>query len=796
MLLEAALRALVAAAILWTGLRLLRVRNVPAQKTAWGLVLAVALAMPLLMRVPLPAWAQLRVPALVLPPALLTAPVADSAAAADFSSSATLAATSSSLATTSSSLATTSSSLATTSSSLATAPSNFASVGSPFDPATAPPASGSLQASIAKPAAGIPEPAAVFDPPLRVAAERARGSAPVSEPSSPSLSAALVRSAATPTSPAPQALRLYAIRGMSLAALSPLQWLWSLYLVVSAALLLRLAVGVGSSLRLWMRARPVEIPGHASVIPVRASAHIASPVNIGSGIVLPAGFEAWDEEKLRIVLAHESSHVRQRDFYLQVFAGLYAALLWFSPLGWWLKRKLSELGEAISDRAALEAAPSPSDYAQLLLEFAALPHLPRTGVAMAHANNLSARIERLLNDTAFHQSFAGRRRAVAALLLAPIALLASTALVRVHAAENPRAVLLQAAPPQQYATGQSHPDSSPVNGADAAQQVPPQAEPAPAAPAPPAPPAADVAPAAPPAPPSADVAPAAPPAPPEAPSQDAVAPWPAIVIPDINIPPIQLSAVKIPAINIPAIEIPAMPGMNGRLFVWDGGVCDACALVGDPGTAPHFFGGSSDADDYNQEIEKARKQAHGHFFWFQKDDKSYIVDDPAIVSQIEAMVASMENLRHQIRDLAKQERGIGAQERAAAQDAREQARKQAAAAQNIPKPDLTEALAQLNAAADSLKNAQGDTVTRQQLAELQRKLSELQSKVIASETRVNLAALYNNADWTKYTEQMNKYGAQMGALGSQIGSKAKEEHSKIESIIDDSVKSGKAQPVN
>jgi Zn-dependent protease with chaperone function len=791
MLLEAALRALVAAAILWTGLRLLRVRNVPAQKTAWGLVLAVALAMPLIMRVPLPAWAQLRVPALVLPPALLTAPVADSAAAADFSSSATLAATSSSL---------------------ATDPSNFASVGSPFDPATAPPASGSLQASIAKRAAGIPEPAAVFDPPLRVAVERARGSAPVSEPFSPSLSAALVRSAAMPAvppvSPAPQALRPYAIRGLSLAALSPLQWLWSLYLVVSAALLLRLALGVGSSLRLWMRARPVEIPGHASVIPVRASAHIASPVNIGSGIVLPAGFEAWDEEKLRIVLAHESSHVRQRDFYLQVFAGLYAALLWFSPLGWWLKRKLSELGEAISDRAALEAAPSPSDYAQLLLEFAALPHLPRTGVAMAHANNLSARIERLLNDTAFHQSFAGRRRAVAALLLAPIALLASTALVRVHAAENPRAVLLQAAPPQQDAPSQpdaigqshpdqSHPDSSPVNGADAAQQMPPQAEPAPAAPAPPAPPAADVAPAAPPAPPSADVAPAAPPAPPEAPSQDAVAPWPAIVIPDINIPPIQLSAVKIPAINIPAIEIPAMPGMNGRLFVWDGGgACDACALVGDPGTAPHFFGGSSDADDYNQEIEKARKQAHGHFFWFQKDDKSYIVDDPAIVSQIEAMVASMENLRHQIRDLAKQERGIGAQERAAAQDAREQARKQAAAAQNIPKPDLTEALAQLNAAADSLKNAQGDTVTRQQLAELQRKLSELQSKVIASETRVNLAALYNNADWTKYTQQMNEYGAQMGALGSQIGSKAKEEHSKIESIIDDSVKSGKAQPVN
>jgi hypothetical protein len=54
-LLEAAARALFAALVLWIGLRLLRVRNVPVQKTAWGFVLALALAMPLLMRLPLPA---------------------------------------------------------------------------------------------------------------------------------------------------------------------------------------------------------------------------------------------------------------------------------------------------------------------------------------------------------------------------------------------------------------------------------------------------------------------------------------------------------------------------------------------------------------------------------------------------------------------------------------------------------------------------------------------------------------------------------------------------------------------
>ena len=62
-LLEATLRALIAAFAVWAGLRLLRVKNVPAQKAAWGLMLVAALAMPLLMRWQLvPAWAAVNLP--------------------------------------------------------------------------------------------------------------------------------------------------------------------------------------------------------------------------------------------------------------------------------------------------------------------------------------------------------------------------------------------------------------------------------------------------------------------------------------------------------------------------------------------------------------------------------------------------------------------------------------------------------------------------------------------------------------------------------------------------------------
>src|SRR6202021_2790285 len=96
---------------------------------------------------------------------------------------------------------------------------------------------------------------------------------------------------------------------------------------------------------------PDQLPYEVASLQLRISSKVASPVTIGSAIVLPEDYTTWDREKLRIVLAHERSHVRQGDFYLQLLASLYTALVWFSPLGWWLKKELADLAEAISDRA-------------------------------------------------------------------------------------------------------------------------------------------------------------------------------------------------------------------------------------------------------------------------------------------------------------------------------------------------------------------------------------------------------------------------------------------------------------
>jgi beta-lactamase regulating signal transducer with metallopeptidase domain len=729
MLLEAALRALVAALALGLGLRLLRVRNVLAQKAVWGVVLAAALAMPLLMRWQwLPAWAEVKLPA---PAWLNTADAAEQPAQT-----------------------------------LSRLPVNAAGRAVQVQAAQM-----ETDRFSAPTISAVP-----FDTPPNVDTPSSVDTLPsVNTPLSFESGAAPARSSAgMPTATAPVAARA-PLRLFTVGAL--------VYLGVCAALLLRLLLGLLSPLRLWLKADTVAIgpeSGLARGIPVRSSRRVRSPVNIGSGILLPADHPQWDAEKLRVVLAHESSHVRQRDFYLQLLAGFYSALIWFSPLGWWLKRKLCELGEAISDRAGLEAAASPSAYAQLLLEFAALPRPAHTGVAMAHSTNLSERIERLLNDTHFRQAFAGRRRALLALALVPVAL-AATALVRVQAAETgagPAAApqvaasLPDQAPGQAAATGQAHPDEAQVTGQDSGQAAAPQSNPAPnparnpepnpeqnpalgAVPAPPTPEVMQ----APPAPPVPDqeIAPAAPAPPmPQAPATDAV---PAA-------PPVP----------------PAADRHGYHYYRYDSG--EAYAIVGDPGTQVRYFGGWD--DDHQAEIDKARSVAHGHFLWFRHDGKSYIVDDAAIVAQIEAMDKPMEDLSAQMKEMGKQMRDAGEQARETARQARE-------ASRSITVPDLSKEMADLNAAMATLQAKTGTTVSREQLAEIERKLADVQRKLMNVQIKVDV---HWNGDMSELGRVQGEFGEKMGRMGGEMGRMARENDEKVRSIIDDSLKDGKARPVD
>ncbi|MGD0894326.1 MAG: DUF4097 family beta strand repeat-containing protein [Terracidiphilus sp.] len=391
---DAALRSLFVGSVVAVGLHVFRVRNVPAQKAAWGLVLVSALAMPLLLPVtarwhPLPASVNVVLPA--HPMTLLEEFQARILAKGES--------------------------------------------GSKFAPLAAPMPQSDTQ--------GAQEPST----PEQAAEPRADKTSPrtarTHRAAEPKQDAAFIPDSSASPSAQSSAYNTDHLQEMRSPAsiphlaISPIVLALTLYCGIVALLLARLALGLFTAIRLWRTATPVpahQLPYDAVSLQIRTGSTVASPLTIGSGILLPADYTTWDSQKLRIVLAHERSHVRQGDFYLQLLASLYAALVWFSPLGWWLKHELTELAEAISDRAGMEKAASSAAYAQILLEFAAAPRRVPIGVAMARPGSLSRRIERLLNDNSFRQCFAGGRRALVAVALVPLALFACTALVHVQAA--------------------------------------------------------------------------------------------------------------------------------------------------------------------------------------------------------------------------------------------------------------------------------------------------------------------------------------------------------------------------
>lgn len=560
--------------------------------------------------------------------------------------------------------------------------------------------------------------------------------------------------------------------------LTRVQVLFLMYLGTCATLLFRLAYGGAMAARLWRDARREAIPDAAFArLSIRSSARIASPLTIGSGILLPADFGAWDGDKLRIVLAHEASHVRQRDFYLQLAAGLYAAIFWFSPLGWWLKRRLSDLSEAISDRAGLSEAADPISYAQLLMEFAALPHSAQMGVAMARQGRLTQRIERLLNESSFRDAFTATRvRNAVALLLVPMGLLASTALVRVQAAAQVPQTPAPAVVPEQV--------PPPPAGVPDAAKAPQQTPSLPTSPAN----APVVAPS------------AATPADQAAPRIVTIPPIPAIHI-HTEIPPID---VNVPAMQAMKIEIPQLPP-QALLLQLDNGAGNSAnvhannnygaytherdgefyGLFERHGGSPRFTGtwtnGHSDA------IAKAEALARGDFILYtDRSGKSYYIDDPQTVAQMEELYAAVANT----------DRQRAALERASAALARVQA--ESAARQKrapVSKADLDKNLTELNAAIAKLQAEKGSTIAPDQLADLQQKLSEMQSKLIEFEVNEKVSSLHLEELNAHLASELAKADAEQAVGAAQASELARNAEQKLKSAIDAALKNGTAKPV-
>jgi len=244
-----------------------------------------------------------------------------------------------------------------------------------------------------------------------------------------------------------------------------------IYALIAAELLARLCTGLLLSMRLL---RGSGSTGMATAgIEIRESAGVSSPVALGvihSAIVLPSDWPEWEATKLEAVLAHERSHIRRRDPAVQLLSAFQRALLWHSPLSWFLHRRIIRVAEEASDDAAVTATGDPVCYARTLLDFMQRGVRGTTlqGVAMARYGLPEERINRILDGKAVS-------RGVTRWSIAAILALGSPVAYFVAAAEPQSTFQDPALPPN------SRPVSVPATGASVlfAQTAAPPPRPAP-----------------------------------------------------------------------------------------------------------------------------------------------------------------------------------------------------------------------------------------------------------------------------------------------------------------------------
>jgi len=234
--------------------------------------------------------------------------------------------------------------------------------------------------------------------------------------------------------------------------LDPALWLMLLWTAGAALALVQMLLAYAKLCRIRRAARPYPSPeaqplartlGIGRPVEVLETSAGAMPMAFGirrTTILMPAGAQAWTEERRRMVLLHELAHVRRADGATHLLARIALSLFWWNPLAWSAWRQFLKESERAADDLVLNAGEPAADYAGHLLEVArSLQFAPAASVAVAMARRsaLEGRLLAIL-DSAADRTHPGRASAFAATLLA-MALVVPLAALRAQDSTAPQA---------------------------------------------------------------------------------------------------------------------------------------------------------------------------------------------------------------------------------------------------------------------------------------------------------------------------------------------------------------------
>ena len=190
--------------------------------------------------------------------------------------------------------------------------------------------------------------------------------------------------------------------------------------------------------RMLSRCRPLEserwqamhedickLLGVSRQVKLMSSPRATSPMVTGifrSWLIVPQQAQNWSDDRVKMVLLHELTHIKRHDLLTHTIASMACAFNWFNPLAWYARRQMQTLREIACDDQVVTHCKRSADYADTLLDVARTcrGHNLAMTVAMARTHKVEGRIMAIL-DSARNRT--GLKRSSALLLGALFAVL-------------------------------------------------------------------------------------------------------------------------------------------------------------------------------------------------------------------------------------------------------------------------------------------------------------------------------------------------------------------------------------
>ena len=128
-------------------------------------------------------------------------------------------------------------------------------------------------------------------------------------------------------------------------------------------------------------------------------------------VMMPAAFDRLEPAFQRAIICHELLHIKRRDFARVVVEDVAAALLWFHPWVWLLRRRIRLHREQVVDAAVVHCTRDRRAYVRCLVELAGHPLPLRLASPMLRSTELRTRTDALFEKEG---TMSTRRLAVAA----------------------------------------------------------------------------------------------------------------------------------------------------------------------------------------------------------------------------------------------------------------------------------------------------------------------------------------------------------------------------------------------